>query len=89
MWVKAKKERGIHSVGCLTIKEQGKDDKTNIMEFFVGQGNCQELDKKSDGRNEYGNSEDGKISAFLFEKDLHETSNFALFSTFFPGLGKF
>ena len=31
-----KKERGIHSVGSLTIKEQGKDEQTNIMEFFVG-----------------------------------------------------
>ena len=34
--VKAKKERWNHSVGRLTMKEQGKDEQTNIMEFFVG-----------------------------------------------------
>ena len=34
--VKAKKEKRIYFVGRLTIKEQGKDETTNIMEFFVG-----------------------------------------------------
>ena len=86
--MKAKKERGIHSVGRLTIKEQGKAEQIyhgiyRRLGQFLGAG------KNSDNRNDNGNSEDGKISAFPYEKGLHETSIFAQFSTFFPRLGKF